>query len=108
MELEDRFPDRYAGAAFRPFVVFVKGSGGGLFDLTGSTATWTLRRVGAVPSIEDAAHTNTPGVGGRFEFKATAAQISQHGEYTATIRMTYSVGAEPDVTVMGQTILPVK
>ena len=106
--LEDSFPDRYAGSSFRPFVVIVKGTGGGLFDLTGSTATWTLCKVGRTPVIENAAHSNTPGVDGRFEFSVTAAQISQPGAYTATIRMIYTGGAEPDVSVVGLTILPVK
>ncbi len=107
-ELEDRFPNRYAGSAFAPFILNVKDTGGEARNLTSATATWTLRRVGSVPVLENEGHTNTPSALGIFEFTVTAAQISKPGEYTATIKILYLGETEPDVTVMGVTITPAK
>ena len=91
----DRFPSRFAGSEFQPFALNVFEEDGSPRDLTGDTATFTIRLAnGKGPVVAASAHTNVPGAAGVFEFQPTAAQMAQPGEYVVTIAMTLSGRAE--------------
>lgn len=101
-----RFPNRFAGSAFKPFVVEVRDSDGTLRDLTGQTATMTIRKVKGVNAVMDAqANNNTPDASGLFSFQPSAAQVSSPGEYVVTVIMTLS--GLPEVARFGLKIVPV-
>ncbi len=86
--LMDRFADRVAGSNLLPFTVFVKTADQRPFDLTGSSALYTLTRVGATaPAIDSAPNTNTPGAEGAFELAPEIAEVLDDGEYRLTIVM---------------------
>ncbi len=99
------FDNRYAGSAFEPLKIELQNVDGSLRNLTGETATFTIRKVKGVRAVVDAAaHTNTPGVAGQFEYQPAAADVSSPGEYTVKIVMQLS--GLPKVVVYGLTIDP--
>lgn len=84
----ERFPSRFAGSTFDAFEVKVLNADGSLKDLTGDTATITLRRTrGGAPAMDAIAHTGTPGVAGVFQFPPTGPQVASPDEYVATVTM---------------------
>lgn len=85
----DRHADRVAGSNLLPFTVFVKTADQRPFDLTGSTAFFTLTREGATaPAVDSKANTNTPGPDGAFEYSPTIEEMSEDGEYRLGVVMT--------------------
>ena len=91
----ERFPNRFAGSTFDAFEVKVKNADGSLKDLTGDTATITLRRArGGAAAMDSVAHTGTPGVAGVFSFPPTAAHVASPDEYVATVDMVIDSKAE--------------
>ena len=87
--LMDRFADRVAGSNLLPFTVLVKTADQRPFDLTGSSALYTITRVGSTsPAVNMKANTNTPGAGGTFEYTPTEAEMSEDGEYRVTVQMS--------------------
>lgn len=86
--LMDRFADRVAGSNLLPFTVEVKTADQRPFNLTGASALFTLARVDATaPAIDAQPHTNTPGLGGTFEYAPTEAEMAEDGEYRVTVVM---------------------
>lgn len=101
----ERFPNRFAGSAFQPFVVEVRNADNTLRDLTAQSATFTIRKSkGNAPVVDAAPHTNTPGPTGTFEYQPTSAQMSSPGEYTVTVVMT--LNGIPEIGKFSLTIDP--
>ena len=91
----ERFPNRNAGSTFDAFEVKVLNADGSLKDLTGDTATITLRRTrGGAAAMAAVAHTGTPGVLGVFLFPPTGPQVASPDEYVATVDMVLDTKAE--------------
>lgn len=101
----DRHADRVAGSNLLPFTVLVKTANQRPFDLTGSTALFTLVREGATaPAVDSKANTNTPGPDGAFEYSPTLEEMSEDGEYRLTVVM--SILGKQRVDRFGVQILP--
>ncbi|NQY04264.1 MAG: hypothetical protein HRT76_13565 [Halieaceae bacterium] len=101
----ERFPNRYAGSAFQPFVVEVRNANGKLRPLTGQSATFTIRKAKGVASVAEALpNSNTPDASGTFEFQPTAAMVSSPGEYVVTVIMM--LNGLPEVGRFGLTLDP--
>ncbi len=107
MDLDGRFPPRRAGSSFGAFIVDVfEPNGTDRKNLTGFTATYTFRKAsGGVAVIDAVGNTNTPGVGGTFEYQSTVAQMSSTDEYVVTVSMTLD-GGEVAVRTYGFELLP--
>ncbi len=85
----DRFAERVAGSNLLPFTVEVKTADQRPFDLTNSTALFTLTRVGSTaPAVDSKPQTNTPGPLGKFEYAPAEGELDEDGEYRVTAEMT--------------------
>ncbi len=101
----ERFFSRYAGSTSKPFVVEVTDEDGSLLDLTGDTATMTMRKAKGVGAVMVALpNSNLPGLAGVFSFQPTVAHVSSPGEYVVTVDMVLS--GKPDVGRFVFTINP--
>ncbi len=101
----ERFETRFAGSAFQPLKLRVENADKSIRDLTGDTATLTLRKARGTTAVVTAlGNTNTPGTAGEFEFQLTAAQVQSPGEYVATVTMM--LGGVPEVGRLGLTLEP--
>ncbi len=101
----ERFPNRFAGSAFMPFVVQVRKDDGSVEDLTGQSATLTIRKSKGVAAVAVAIpNDNVPDTKGLFSFPATPSQVESPGEYTLTVNM--NLDGLPEVGRFALTIDP--